>query len=160
MKKTFILLALTILVSIISFAKLPQNKNIDPTGTYLLDNQAIVIERETYGYAGVILINTLPGNKILMTFRINKGAPGYAGGSFVDTLDYNNNKAVYTNHAIDASCQITFSFSENGVNVKEKTANPNAGCGFGKGVVADGFYKKVSSVKPILRNPVTGDELK
>jgi hypothetical protein len=137
-----------------------QNKAIDPTGTYILDNKPIIIEKETYGYAGLIQVKTLTGNKILMTFSINKGAPGYNSGSFIDTLIYLNNKAVYTIPEVDKSCQVSFTFTENGVTVKEKTADYNSGCGFGHAVVADGFFKKVSSVKPILRNPGTGEELK
>jgi hypothetical protein len=159
MKKSLLVLYIA-LSAFISFAVLPQNKTIDPTGTYILDNQAIIIEREPYGYAGLIQVITLPDNKILMTFVINKGAPTYSSGKFADTLNYLNNQAVYTNPALDASCRITFSFSENGVTVKEKTTNLNSGCGFGKGVVAEGFYKKVSSVKPVLLDPQTGKELK
>jgi hypothetical protein len=159
MKKSLLLLFIA-LSAFISFAMLPQNKTIDPTGTYILDNQAIIIEREPYGYAGLIQIITLPDNKILMSFVINKGAPTYISGIFTDTLNYINNQAIYTNPAVDTSCYISFVFAENGVTVKEKTANLNSGCGFGKGVVADGFFKKVSSVKPVLKDPRTGEELK
>jgi hypothetical protein len=159
MKRSLVLFS-TIILASLSFAMIPQNKTIDPTGTYILDVKPIIIERETYGYAGLIQVNLLPGNKILMTFSINKGAPGYASGSFVDTLNYLNNHAIYKNPAADASCEISFAFTNDGVTVKEKSANLNSGCGFGHAVVADGFYKKVSSVKPILRNPGTGEELK
>jgi hypothetical protein len=137
-----------------------QTKGIDPTGTYILDNKAIVIEKDTYGYAGLIQVRTLPENKILMTFTINKGAPTYHSGSFVDTLNFLNNQAVFTRPEVDASCQITFMFTESGVTVKEKAKDLNAACGFGHAVVADGYFKKVSSVVPVLRNPGTGEILK
>jgi hypothetical protein len=159
MKKPLILLSILLLTAL-SFARMPQNKRIDPTGTYILDVQQIVIEREPYGYAGLIQVVSLPGNKILMTFSINKGAPSYSRGSFTDTLNYVNNRVVYKNPAADASCEITFTFTDSGITVKEKTTNLNSGCGFGKGIVADGFYKKVSSMKPALKNPRSGEILK
>ncbi|MEI6853620.1 MAG: hypothetical protein WCL06_12285 [Bacteroidota bacterium] len=139
---------------------LGQNKGVNPTGTYILDNKAIVIEKETYGYAGLIQVKTLSENKILMTFTINKGAPSYNSGSFVDTLSYLNNQAIFTIPESDASCQITFMFTESGVTVKEKAKDLNTACGFGHAVVADGFFKKVSSLVPVLRNPGTGEILK
>lgn len=141
-------------------ALLAQQKVVDPTGTYILDNKPIIIEKETYGYAGLIQVNTLAEHKIIMTFSINKGAPSYNSGTFTDTLDYVNNQAVYTIPEVDKSCQISFTFTEKGVTVKEKAADLNSACGFGHAVVADGFFKKVSSTKPVLHNPGTGEELK
>jgi hypothetical protein len=148
------------ILAVAASALYAQPKAIDPTGIYMLDNKPIIIEKETYGYAGLIQVNKLPGNKILMTFTINKGAPSYNSGSFADTLNYLNDQAVYTNAGADTSCHITFKFTDSGVTVKEKTADLNSGCGFGHAVVADGFFKKVSSFVPELRNPKTGEKLK
>ena len=159
MKKPLILLSILLLAAL-SFARMPQNKRIDPTGTYLLDAQQVVIDREPYGDSGLIQVVSLPGNKIFMTFIFNKGAPSYSRGSFTDTLNYVNNRAVYKNPAADTTCEITFTFTDAGITVKEKTTHQNSGCGFGKGIVADGFYKKVSSTKPVLKNPRTGETIK
>jgi hypothetical protein len=159
MKKILLLISVMIFSASIR-AVTPYKLAVDPTGTYILDNKPIIIEKETYGYAGLIQVKSLPGNKILMTFTINKGAPSYNSGSFIDTLNYLNDQAVYTIPEADKSCRITFSFTDKGVTVKEKTDNPNSGCGFGHAVVADGFFKKVSSVVPELRNPGTGEILK
>ncbi len=95
-----------------------------------------------------------------MTFMICIGAPSYNSGSFVDTLDYYNNSVIYTAQDIDPSCQIRFDFSEKGIVVKEKTDDFNSGCGFGHAVVADGFFKKISNSEPILKEPMTDEEIK
>ncbi len=94
-----------------------------------------------------------------MTFEVNKGAPSYNSGSFVDTLIYKNNKAIYTASEFDTTCKITFDFDKNGVSVKEETSDYNSGCGFGHGVVADGFYKRMSGKTPILTEPLTGEKI-
>ena len=93
-----------------------------------------------------------------MTFGVNKGAPSYNSGSFIDTLIYKNNMAIYTDPVIDSSCKITFTFNKSGVLVKEEANDFNSGCGFGHAVVADGFYKIISRKVPILREPLTGDK--
>ncbi|WP_304344190.1 hypothetical protein [Chryseobacterium koreense] len=94
-----------------------------------------------------------------MTFEVNKGAPSYNSGSFVDTLIYKENKAIYTDVESDSTCRITFDFDKKGITVKEITADYNSGCGFGHAVVADGFYKRISNKTPILTEPLTGEKL-
>jgi hypothetical protein len=133
---------------------------IDPTGTYDLDSKTTKKGNDTYGYFGQIQIKALSTSKIVMTFFVCKGAPSYNSGSFVDTLDYQDNKAIYTDPELDKSCAITFDFNEKNVTVKEKTDNYNFGCGFGHAVVADGIFKKTSSKVPLLKDPGTGQELK
>jgi hypothetical protein len=133
---------------------------VDPTGTYILDSKTYMDKGETYGYMGVIQVKPLTTDRIVMTFYINKGAPSYNSGSFVDTLNYDDNKSVYKIPKEDASCRITFTFTEAGVTVKESTADINSGCGFGHAVVANGFFKKVNPVIPLLVDPGTDNELK
>lgn len=87
----------------------------------------------------------LTQNSIVIDFSICKGAPSYNLGNFIDTLDYQDNKAIYKGDAnTDPSCMITFNFSSNGIQVKEKTDNPIFGCGFGHDVYVNGFFKKIS----------------
>lgn len=133
---------------------------IDPTGTYDLESQTTKKGNDTYGYFGQIQVKAMSINQIVMTFIVCKGAPSYNSGSFVDTLDYANNRAFYTDPEFDESCTITFDFEENSAIVEEITDDLNFGCGFGHAVVADGIYKKTSSQIPILKDPVTGEELK
>lgn len=133
---------------------------IDPTGTYKLDNKTKEKNREVYGYSGYIQVKKISNDKIVMTFEVNKGAPSYNSGSFVDTLTYKNNIALYTvPDDIDSTCKITFHFDKKGVTVVEETADYNSGCGFGHAVVANGFYKRTSSKTPILTEPLTGENL-
>ncbi|MCO5234531.1 MAG: hypothetical protein M9888_12465 [Chitinophagales bacterium] len=133
---------------------------IDPTGTYKLDNKTEEKNGEVYGYSGYIQVKKITKDKIVMTFEVNKGAPSYNSGSFVDTLTYKNNIALYTvPDDIDSTCKITFHFDKKGVTVLEETADYNSGCGFGHAVVANGFYKRTSSKTPILTEPLTGEKL-
>ena len=133
-------------------------KSINPTGTYELGNFNSDSEIEPTEYFGLIQVKRFTKNKIIMTFMVNKGAPSFNFGSFVDTLNYESSIAIYNNVEFDTSCEITFDFSTKGVSVKEKTDNYDSGCGFGHAVVADGFYKKISFDEPILKDPLT-DEL-
>jgi hypothetical protein len=136
-----------------------QTKYIDPTGTYKLDRNTEIKNGETYGYSGQIKVKKISLEKIAMTFEFNKGAPSYNSGSFVDTLIYIDNRAVYIIPEADTTCKITFVFDKKRVIVKEETADYNSGCGFGHAVVADGHYKKTSNKIPILSEPLTGEKL-
>lgn len=134
--------------------------NINPTGTYKLDSKTEKIDGEVYGYTGNIQVKMIKNDLIVMTFEVNKGAPSYNMGAFVDTLSYKNNIAIYTApEDIDSTCNISFKFDNKGVTVVEKTENYNTGCGFGYAVVADGFYKRTSSKVPKLIEPLTGDPI-
>jgi len=133
---------------------------VNPTGTYKLVSKIKKQKGEIYGYSGTIQVKTLRENRIAITFMVNKGAPSYNSGSFIDTLAYNQNRAAYTNPELDKSCKIILNFSTDGIAVNEKTANFNSGCGFGHAVIADGYYKKTSSKTPILTDPLTGEKLK
>jgi hypothetical protein len=135
------------------------NKAIDPAGTYKLVSKTKNKGGEIYGYTGFIQVKKISEYKIVMTFEINKGAPSYNSGSFVDTLNYKNNQSIFRNVEADPTCSISFDFSKKGVKVKETTADFNFGCGFGHAVIANGYFKKVSSKIPILIEPLTGEKL-
>ena len=131
---------------------------IDPTGTYQMESKTKKKNGDIYGYSGHIQVKKINHERIVMTFEVNKGAPSYNSGSFVDTLIYKQNKAIFTDVESDSTCKITFNFDNKGITVEE-TADYNLGCGFGHAVVADGFYKKISNKMPILREPLTGEKL-
>lgn len=125
-----------------------QNNYVDPAGTYSLNGN---LKKDGDGYFGEIQVIKLDKNKIVMNFSICKGAPSYNSGAFLDTLQYQNNKAIFRGDAVDdPSCMITFNFSAKGVMVDEKTDDYNFGCGFGHAVVASGFFKKTSSKIPSI----------
>jgi len=132
-------------------------KYIDPTGTYRLAIKTTKKNREAYGYSGQIQVRKINFEKILMTFEVNKGAPSYNSGSFVDTLAYIDNKVIFVDLEQDSTCKILFEFEKKGIKVKQEAADFNAGCGFGQAVIADGYYKKISNKIPILREPLTGE---
>jgi len=131
---------------------------VDPTGTYELENETRNLMEDPIGYSGIIQVRTQKSNQIVMTFMVNKGAPSYNSGSFTDTLAYQFNRAIYVNPELDPSCKITFSFTNRGVTVKQETENYNCGCGFGHAVVADGYFRRISSDEPELKDPLTGQK--
>lgn len=122
---------------------------IDPTGSYMLDSDTTVKDGEIYGYFGEIKVKPLSKNRIVVRLSVNKGAPSYNSGSFIDTLKYEDNKAIYTPED-DSTCKIQFSFAVVGVTVTQEQKDPNFGCGFGHGVFADGFYKRTSMEIPVI----------
>lgn len=157
MRKILLLFAsIIVLTGLVAQA---QTKYIDPTGTYQLDSKTTKKGGDTYGYSGRIQVKKIGSDKIVMTFEVNKGAPSYNSGSFVDTLIYKDNRSIYTDPESDPTCKIFFDFGKKGVTVKEETADYNFGCGFGHAVVADGFYRRISNKTPILTEPTTGEEL-
>jgi hypothetical protein len=155
MRKIILLLISYIILNSFVF----QKTYIDPTGTYQLDSKTTKKKGEIYGYSGQIQVKKISFEKIVMTFGVNKGAPSYNSGSFVDSLNYKDNKSIYTDPESDSSCIITFEFDKNGVTVIEKAADYNSGCGFGHAVDANGFYKRISSKTPILIEPFTGEKI-
>lgn len=150
-------MVLTSIILLTSFVI--KSEYINPTGTYKLGSGKKNKNGEIYGYFGQIQVKKIAKDKIVMTFEINKGAPSYNSGSFVDTLIYKNNRVSYTNSQVDTSCVIVFDFVKKGVKVKQKTSDYYFGCGFGQSVIADGFYKMISKEEPILKEPLTEREL-
>lgn len=136
-------------------------KAFDPTGTYEYKGKTTKIDGTVFGpYTGAIQVKKIADGKIAMTFFVCKGEPSYNSGDFIDTLKLMNNTVIYTDPESDSSCKITFKFDKTGVTVKEETRDFNAGCGFGHAVIADGWYRKISSKIPNLTDPLTGEEIK
>lgn len=130
-----------------------QNVNFNPTGTYKFKGKTKKRNGETYGYYGKIQVKQINERQIVMNFFICKGAPSYNSGSFIDTLNYGSNKAVYQTKEFDPSCKITFDFSKKGVEVVQESEDYNFGCGFGHAVFADGFFKKISKDESEMIDP-------
>lgn len=134
--------------------------NIDPTGSYDLLSKARIIKGDIYGRTGSMQIKVLSKNIIVVVMEVNNGAKAYNSGIFIDTMIYKNNSCMSNSMQYDPSCKIIFKFKSRGVVVTQKQDDLNSGCGFGHGVFADGFYKKVSSKTPVLTNPQTGEIIK
>lgn len=153
-KLIYVFIALTLMS-----CKSSKFEEFSPTGTYKLGNYNIDSNEKAEEYFGEIQVKQISSDKILMTFMINKGAPSYNSGSFIDTLKIENKYAVYKTPEFDKSCKVTFAFEEGGVKVDEETDDFNSGCGFGHAVVAKGYFRKVSSNVPVLRNPMTNEQI-
>ena len=135
------------------FTSFSSHPYVDPTGTYTLDGKTQKKGDDIYGYFGEILVKKLSDQKILMAFDICKGAPSYNSGSFLDTLDYTGAVAIYkADPDLDPTCQIKFEFTSKGITVSEETEELGFGCGFGYSVIADGFFKKISSAEPDIKD--------
>jgi len=127
-------------------------KNLNPTASYNFDYRAKSKKGDVFGSFGEIKIKLLDSSKVAISLYICKGAPSYNSGSFIDTLKYQKNTLIYKTPKEDSTCRIIFTFSNNGVTLQQFQSKINNGCGFGQGVFADGFYKKISSKIPIIED--------
>ena len=131
---------------------LGQGKNakqfINPTGTYKLDSKTVIKDGETYGYFGHVKVKLLDSTRIVVGLFICKGAPNYNSGSFLDTLEYQNNYVIHRTPESDSSCTIKLLFTKQGLTIEQFQKDINFGCEFGHGVFADGFYKLTSKKSP------------
>jgi hypothetical protein len=148
-KKSFLALAL-ILVTVLSYG---QNNYVNPTGSYTLKGKKLKNgERANHGEVHVKLIDN---NRLAISFYYNKGYPSYNSGSFVDTLDYVDNKAVYTYDEPEipiSDCRLTFTFHKQKVTINHEAEDYNYSCGFGMGVVASGIMLKTSAKVPEIKD--------
>lgn len=144
-------LCLTFIVALCCTSSFGQNKFINPRGTFEYVGKTILKNDDTYGYFGTIQVKTISKNRIAMTFYICKGAKSYNSGSFIDTLDYTNNVAIYR----DEDCKTTFTFTTKGIDVKETSSR---GC-WGAGVYAHGHFRRKSFKQPILVDPLSGEKI-
>ena len=119
----------------------PHKYKVDVTGIYKLDNETAVKNGDTYGYWGTIKVKKISPSKIVLKLFVCKGAPSYNSGVAMDTLIIKDNKAVFTTED-DPSCKLIFTFYRRGIKIEEFTDNINFACGFGHGVVVNGFYKR------------------
>ncbi len=158
--------AVVLLLAICACSKSPKTEvpkasletDFDPTGTYDLIADTTMSEGERFGYAGQIRVILMAPTQVAIGFGIDKGAPSYNSGGFVDTLDYLNHIAVYKCPEFDSTCAITLTFTKDGIQSSEQTDDFNSGCGFGHAVVANGYFRKTSSTRPVQLDPNEPDE--
>ena len=122
---------------------------IDPTGTYILkgdrDGNRIT------GHSGEIRVRLLSVTSVALSFYISKGYPGYESGSFIDTLAYDENLAVY-HPATDGDCKILFLFDPKNAEIQQVYNDPHCTCGFGKGILVSAVFQKYSSSPPVIQD--------
>jgi hypothetical protein len=143
------LVALFIISSFDSDRATMSVRKFDPTGTYKSGEDPKKLNRDIYAYFGEVRIKLIDKSKIAISLYVLKGAPSYSSGSFVDTLHYQNQHATYLT-SDDSSCKIEFLFNTKGLTITQYQQNLNFGCGFGHGVLADGYYPKISENIPVI----------
>ena len=122
---------------------------INPTGTYLLKGE--VRNSNIIGHYGELRVRMLDTNRIALSYYVNKGYPKYEFGSIVDTLHYEDNRAVYK-PGNDSSCALYFSFALRSVEVSKAETDPHSDCGFGPGVIIPAVLDKISSDVPVIQD--------
>jgi hypothetical protein len=122
---------------------------INPTGTYILKGE--VKNARIIGHYGEIRVQLLDSGTIALCFYVNKGYPGYESGSLVDTLHYEDNRAIY-NPAGDSSCVLYFAFDPRSAAISKVLTDPHSGCGFRPDVIIPAVFEKTSSEIPVIQD--------
>jgi hypothetical protein len=133
----------------VSFLPAPSSAFIDPTGTYVLKGETK--KNHIISHSGEIRIKLLDEHTVAMSFFVCKGYPNYETGSFIDTLRYENNRALYR-PAGDGGCAIAFWFDELAASTEQYFTDPTSGCGFAKGVMISASFGKRSSQVPVIQD--------
>jgi hypothetical protein len=122
---------------------------INPTGTYLEKGE--VKSNRIVGHYGELRVRLLDTGTIALSFYVNKGYPNYESGSVVDTLGYEDNRAIFK-PANDSSCEIYFAFDLRSVTISQTLTDPHSGCGFRPGVIIPAIFEKTSSDVPVIQD--------
>jgi hypothetical protein len=122
---------------------------INPTGTYLLKGE--VKNSKIIGHYGELRVRLLDSGTVAICYYVNKGSPNYEFGSLMDTLHYDDNRAIYK-PANDSACAIYFAFGWKSVEVFEALSDPHSGCGFSPGVIIPAVLEKTSSDVPVIQD--------
>ena len=136
MLKHSFLFYFTILITLSSFY-IEKATGLNPTGTYEYDHGN--------NGNGKVKVQKLSSDKIKASIFVVGGEPSHNMGEFMKELKFKNGVAVYKS----GDCGLKFVFSSNAVKVIQTGWN----CGFGAGIMADGYYKKTSSQVPNMDEP-------
>ena len=135
MKNVFFLLLSSFFLQ--SSINTTENVDFNPTGTYEYDHGN--------NGNGKVKVQKLSSDKIKVSIFVVGGEPSHNMGEFMKELKFKNGVAVYKS----GDCGLKFVFSSNAVKVIQTGWN----CGFGAGIMADGYYKKTSSQVPNMDDP-------
>ncbi|MEI8117504.1 MAG: hypothetical protein WCH03_08190 [Flavobacteriia bacterium] len=113
------------------------NGQLNPTGTYEYDKGD--------SGNGIIKVKNIGKDKFKVSIFVVGGGPSHNMGEFMEDLKLKNGVMIYKS----GECELKFIFSEKAV----KVIQPGWDCGFGMGVMADGYYKKTSSKVPDMQDP-------
>jgi hypothetical protein len=115
-----------------------QLKSIEfnPTGTYEYDNGE--------NGDGTVKVKKISADKIKVSLFVIGGPPSHNMGEFMKELKIKNGVANYKS----GDCALKFIFNVKAVKVVQSGWD----CGFGNGVAAGGYYKKISSKVPDMED--------
>jgi hypothetical protein len=113
-----------------------KNTDFNPTGTYEYDHGD--------DGDGIVKVQKISSNKIKVSIFVLGGGPSHNMGEFMEVITIKNGVAKYKS----GDCALKFIFNSKAVKVVQTGWN----CGFGMGVVADGYYLKTSSKVPDMEN--------
>jgi len=135
MLKHSFLFSLCLLFTLSSFF-IEKNTDFNPTGTYEYDHGD--------DGDGIVKVQKISSNKIKVSIFVVGGGPSHNMGEFMEVITIKNGVAKYKS----GDCALKFIFNSKAVKVVQTGWN----CGFGMGVVADGYYLKTSSKVPDMEN--------
>ena len=113
-----------------------ETKGFNPTGTYEYDNGE--------NGDGTVKVKKISADKIKVSLFVIGGPPSHNMGEFMKELKIKNGVANYKS----GDCALKFIFNVKAVKVVQSGWD----CGFGNGVAAGGYYKKISSKVPDMED--------
>jgi hypothetical protein len=115
---------------------------LDRSGLYEQDTRGFALDSEVFvGPMGGIVLEQLSGERYALLLTVCRGWPGYNLGVLEDTVVISSDSLVLRS-AEDSTCLFMFRFSPDRIQVEQRQADLNMGCGFGHGVFADGVYRR------------------
>jgi hypothetical protein len=114
-----------------------QHASLNPTGTYEYDKGD--------NGNGIVKVKNIGKDKFKVSIFVVGGGPSHNMGEFMEELKLKNGVMRYKS----GECELKFIFNEKAVKVVQSGWD----CGFGMGVMADGYYKKTSSKVPDMEDP-------
>jgi hypothetical protein len=113
-----------------------KNEDLNPTGTYQYDHGD--------NGDGTVKVQKISSDKIKVSIFVVGGPPSHNMGEFMEVIKIKNGIANYKS----GDCALKFIFNSKAV----KVVQTGWDCGFGNGVAAGGYYKKISSKVPDMEN--------
>jgi hypothetical protein len=113
-----------------------ENVDFNPTGTYEYDHGD--------DGDGIVKVQKISSNKIKVSIFVVGGGPSHNMGEFMEIIKIKNGVAKYKS----GDCALKFIFNSKAV----KVVQTGWDCGFGNGIAAGGYYKKISSKVPDMEN--------
>ena len=113
-----------------------ETNGFNPTGTYEYDNGE--------NGDGTVKVKKISADKIKVSLFVIGGPPSHNMGEFMEVIKIKNGVANYKS----GDCALKFIFNSKAVKVVQSGWD----CGFGNGVAAGGYYKKISSKVPDMED--------